>query len=167
MLGQLHSIGALEMSEQLSRSFTKAFSAVQVKGTTGPVVTESETLPQLCKLYTLTGRQGLLRVSQRRREVAALLQCSEVRGHQRCATSVGSVKDPVDAKAGLVASRSALPGHAAVDAIASLACRSALNMESLGTSARQPWAAFDLAQPAELLRDRGIGRMGAGSGNTN
>ena len=80
---------------------------------------------------------------------------------------MGSVKDPVDAKAGLVASRSALPGHAAVDAIASLACRSALNMESLGTSARQPWAAFDLAQPAELLRDRGIGRMGAGSGNTN
>ena len=91
------------------------------------------------------------------------MQCSEVRWHQRCATSMGSVEGPVDAKAGLVASHSALAGHAAVDATAGLACCSAPDMGSLGTSACRPRAAFDLAQSAELLGDRAAGRMGAGS----
>ena len=99
--------------------------------------------------------------------MAALLQCSEVRWHQRCASSMGGVKGPVDTKAGLVASCSALTGPAAIDAIAGLACRSALDMDSLSTGASQPWAAFDLAQPAELLRDRATGGMGAGSCSTS
>ena len=99
--------------------------------------------------------------------MAALLQCSEIRWHQRCATSMGGMKGPADAKAGLVASWSALTGPAAIDAIAGLACRSALDMDSLSTSASQRGAAFDLPQPAELLRDRAIGGKGAGSCSTS